>query len=70
MYDDLILAFCKPCKTVFSFTRAEVPGAKCERGPAGWVWNVQCPTCSRWLNRSSTGNKAPRRPLITPEVAQ
>lgn len=65
MYDDTILAFCKPCKTVFVFTRAQVPTAKCERdGAAGWAWNIPCPQCGAKLRRSSTHNKAPRKPLI------
>jgi hypothetical protein len=62
-YEETILAFCKPCAIVFHFTRAEVPTAKCEPGPKGWAWNVNCPNCSTPLKRSSTHNKAPRKPL-------
>jgi len=66
MSDERILAFCKPCSTMFFFTRAEVPTAKCEPGPTGWTWNVPCPQCGAPLRRSSTHNKSPRKPLIQP----
>lgn len=61
---ETVLAFCKLCKTVYAFTRAQVPTAKCEPGRGGWRWNIQCPNCGGQLRRSSTGNTAPRKPLL------